>query len=522
MNTTTLTLTPEQGAVVDSSADPGHLVVEALAGTGKTSTVEAITKAHRASTLYIAFNRQPVNEAKTRMASGVRCATIHELAYRAIGDPWTSRTRAPRMKSSRIANLLGLDDTWLSGPWGNKRISAGFLGGMVTRALQSFAKTGDDRPGPQHVPIPRAARNDPDMLLLFREIRSLITPTLAKAWQLTTAPDGELPLDGNMVIKMWQLSGPILAWDRIIIDEAQDLNDAARAVIEAQMGRAQVIAVGDTFQQINAWNGAVNALQKFPIERRLWLTHCWRFGPTLAEPANQVLDELGSAHQLVGRGPDGVIEPLDDPDIRLSRTNAEAVARALEVIESGGRPHIIGGASDVVSFCKGALQLQNGRAPEHPELVCFDSWGDVLAYAAEDELGGDLAPLVELIRRFGAQVIVDTMDRQPPENRATVILSTTHKIKGRQWNRVQIAPDFEVLPSDPFNEVEELRLLYVATTRARTAIDLSMVPYFPEHRPNQPMEETPDEKRTAQTNGGLQPPAEAPAIAPTGGGTDDD
>ena len=230
MNTTTLTLTPEQGAVVDSSADPGHLVVEALAGTGKTSTVEAITKAHRASTLYIAFNRQPVNEAKTRMASGVRCATIHELAYRAIGDPWTSRTRAPRMKSSRIANLLGLDDTWLSGPWGNKRISAGFLGGMVTRALQSFAKTGDDRPGPQHVPIPRAARNDPDMLLLFREIRSLITPTLAKAWQLTTAPDGELPLDGNMVIKMWQLSGPILAWDRIIIDEAQDLNDAARAL----------------------------------------------------------------------------------------------------------------------------------------------------------------------------------------------------------------------------------------------------------------------------------------------------
>lgn len=478
-------LTDEQQAVLDAAAQPDHLVVEALAGTGKTTAMEAVTNHHPASTLYIAFNRAVVNEAKTRMGKGTRCATVHELAYKAIGDPWTSRMSAPRMKSHQIAHLFGLEDVWLSGPWGNKRIAAGFLGGLVTRSLQAFARTGDPAPGVRHVPLPRTARTDPDLLLLFRQVRDLVAPKLKQAWEATTAPDSNLPIDGNMIIKMWQLTGPVLPWDRIVVDEAQDLNDAARAVVEAQMHRSQVIAVGDTFQQINAWNGAVNALQKFPIDRRLWLTNCWRFGPEIADAANEVLEELGSPHLIRGLGPAGVIDPIAEPDVRLSRTNATAVGRALEVIRHGRRPHIIGGASDVVSFCKGAMALQEGRAPEHPELVCFDSWGDVMAYAAEDELGGDLHPLVELIVRFGAKTIVYTMGKQPPEERADLILSTVHKIKGRQWPAVEIAQDFQLLPGDPFNDVEETRLLYVATTRAQTELDLSQVPFFPQHKPNQ-------------------------------------
>lgn len=511
-------LTDEQTAVVDAAGQPAHLVVEALAGTGKTTAMEAVTREHKASTLYIAFNRAVVNEAKRKMGRGTRCATIHELAFKAIGDPWCTRMNTPRMKSDQIAHLFGLEDVWLNGPWGNKRITAGFLGGMVTRSLQNFAKTGDERPSIKHVPLPRTARNDPELLVLFREVRSLVSPVLRKAWADTIAPDSNLPIDGNMIIKMWQLTSPPLPWDRIIVDEAQDLNDAARAVVQAQMHRSQVIAVGDTFQQINAWNGAVNALQKFPIEQRLWLTNCWRFGPQIAEVANEVLEELGSEHMLRGRGPDGVIEVLDEPDVRLSRTNASAVGRALEELKAGGKPHIVGGASDVVSFCRGAIALQQGRAPEHPELVCFDSWGDVLAYAADDELGADLAPLVDLILRFGAQTIVDTLGKQPPEDRADLILSTVHKIKGRQWPKVQIAGDFNVLPGDPYNEVEETRLLYVAATRAQTHLDLSEVPFFPQHQPAQ--ESNPNDPTTNgdtpndQRDDGLHPgAAEDPGAA---------
>jgi hypothetical protein len=478
--------TNEQSAIIDAAGDGRHLLVEALAGTGKTTTMEELVRRNPGGpSLYIAFNRSIVDEATEQMPPVVRCATVHELAYRAIGSPWTKRTRMPRMKSTEIARRLGLEAMWLNGPWGSKRVSAGFLGGLIVSSLKRFARTGDLVPGPQHVPLPRAAQLDPGIRLLGREIRSLIAPKLAQAWALTTAVDGELPIDGNVIIKMWQLSNPVLPYDRIIVDEAQDMNDAARAVIEAQIDRSQLIIVGDTWQQINAWNGAVNALSKFSklIDRPpLYLTNSWRFGPEIAERANLVLDTLGAPTRLVGRGAPGEVRHLDSPDVRLSRTNAEAVRVALEALADGRRPHIVGGATDVVNFAENVIELQRGGTVTHPELVCFDSWADVLAYVATDELGAELSGLVNLILKFGAQTIVDTMGKQPDEDDADIVLSTTHKIKGRQWPTVQIAGDFTVLPG-VLDDVEELRLLYVAATRPRTTLDVCEPMFYPDRAP---------------------------------------
>lgn len=467
--------TAEQQSVVDAGASTDHLKIEALAGTGKTTTMRLLAETHRRSTLYVAFNRAIVDEAAAAMPRDVRCSTIHALAYRAVGDPWTRRMNMPRIKSSEIARRYGLETIYLSIRGHNKRIAAGFLGGLVTRSLQRFARSGDERPGQHHVPIPYSARVDPDMLAMFREIRSLVGPLLGRAWADTISPDSDLPLDGNMIIKLWQLSNPVLPYDRIIIDEAQDLNDAARAVLESQMSNGQLIAVGDTWQQINAWNGAVNALDKLPIGRCEQLTHSFRFGPEIAEVANIVLSDLGSSRLVVGRGPAGRVGPIDEPIARLSRTNASAVGDALRHIEAGRRPHIIGGASDVVSFCRSVIDMQNGRPVNHPELMCFDSWADVLAYAETDELGGDLRPLINLIREFTAETIVETMGSQPSEKAADVVLSTTHKVKGRQWSTVQLADDF---PDSPDDDVESVRLLYVAVTRPQHELDITECDYF--------------------------------------------
>lgn len=64
------------------------------------------------------------------------------------------------------------------------------------------------------------------------------------------------------------------------------------------------------------------------------------------------------------------------------------------------------------------------------------------------------------------------------ERRADVVISTSHKAKGREWDTVELADDF--LPSKPdrvTGEVKvdraELRLFYVALTRARVSIDFS-------------------------------------------------
>lgn len=467
-----MNLTEQQTDVIDTAAAGGHLVVNALAGTGKTSVLAEITARMHRPALYVAFNREPVDDAARRMSKSTRCATFHELATQAVGDPWVSRARAPRMKPRALADMLGIDDLHLSGIWGNKTIPRETQAGMVVNGLRSFCKTADPEPGIWHIAIPRAARDDPELLLLWRSVRECIAPLLAPAWAGVLDPGGTTPVDGNTLIKLWQLTDPVLPYDQILVDEAQDLNGAMRSVIEAQMGYSQIIATGDTYQQINAWNGSTNALENLPIDQRRWLTISWRFGPEIADKANLVLVQLDADRWVIGRGDAGTVGTLQFPHVTLCRTNAVAAEFYMDALARGLSAHIIKGAADVERFAKSAAHLQAGRKAYHEDLACFDTWGEVLAYVARDELGLDIGTLVDLCQRWGADRVAKAVANQPPADQADVVFSTTHKIKGRQWPTVRLAGDFKT-DSD-----ENTRLLYVAVTRAQRALDVDVVPFF--------------------------------------------
>ena len=64
------------------------------------------------------------------------------------------------------------------------------------------------------------------------------------------------------------------------------------------------------------------------------------------------------------------------------------------------------------------------------------------------------------------------------EGDAQIVCSTTHRAKGREWGYVAIDPDFlSARPPSPHSDHQEsiaaeLRLLYVAVTRAKNAVDL--------------------------------------------------
>lgn len=474
-------LTDEQAHAVDLANQGGNLKVEAFAGTGKTTTLVAMAKAapQPATALYLVFNRSVKDEAKQRFPGSVVPMTSAGIAVKNIGDPWASRVRGPRMLSNEIARHLKLEGFDVESPWGRKRLRPSFLAGLIIRALRSFALSDRLEPNRFHVPIPRSAREDPTMLLMYKQIAKEVEPLLAPAWAEMTRPDSPLPISTEHLLKMWHLRGPVLPYDRIYFDEAQDANGCMRAIVEG--AGAQAIWVGDSYQQINAWNGAVNALAKVTVDAEAHLTTSFRFGPEIAEVANQALGDLGCDRQLLGLGPPGEVTTVPDPEVRLSRTNATAVERALALAESGTRAHIIGGAGDVVQFCRSAEALQDPArvgGAEHPDLACFDSWAEVLAYTANDELGGDLAALVNLVTEFGATEIRRHLDNQPKEFEADVILSTAHKVKGREWPEVQLAEDFEAIPGSLVSDVEEVRLLYVAVTRAMRTLDIDDVPFF--------------------------------------------
>lgn len=469
--------TDEQAHAAELAATGEDMVVEALAGTGKTTTsVLMAEQAHTAGRegLYVAFNKAIVEDGKDKFPESVLCSTVHGMAMRAVGKTFAHRLGGGRMKSRDIADLLGITPLNVTYQGKAKRLSPSFLAGLTMRAMRRFSQTDADKPSRFHVPWPEAARAGEDGKLssqavdlrqMYGQISQHLEPFLQIAWMDLSRPDGRLPYDHNYYLKYWQMSDPVLEFDYVLVDEAQDMNPVMRSIID-QQDDLQKIWIGDSRQQIYEWNGSVNAMSHMDAEHRAWLTQSFRFGPEIAEEANKVLRALGCEVEITGSGPEGFVGLLNEPGVILSRTNAKAVSDALHAIDRGLKPHVVGGTSDVVGFCRAAKDLMDNNWTSHPELACFDNWTDVIMYVHEDELGGDLALLVGLIEEFGADRIIGAMSNQPKESEADLVLSTAHKSKGREWESVKLASDFKDEPSE-----EEMRLLYVANTRAMKSLD---------------------------------------------------
>ena len=498
MNTTaqtTFTPTDEQQQALDLFGTGIDLVIEAGAGTGKTSTLKLLAESTDRRGVYVAFNRAIVEEAKRKMPRNVTASTAHSLAFKAVGSKMSHRLNGRRMKSAEIAKLLGLDPIVLSMSDGStKRLAPGYLGGLVQRAVVQFCQTADTEIAGRHVPrvegIDTVDAEGVRQWANNRVVQQALLPALRRAWADLQDPNGQLPYRHDHYLKAWQLQGPMIAADFIMFDEAQDANPVMRAIVDAQE-HAQRVWVGDSQQQIYGFTGAVNALARV-TGNRTWLTRSFRFGPEIAGAANEVLAQLDTEMRIEGAGQPGELTTLASPDVLLTRTNATAVRAALDEMISGGRPAIVGGAAEVVRFAQAATELKRKGWTSHPELACFQSWGEVQDYVDTDPNGSELSLMVRLVDDFGADVIAENLAACVPEDRATLVISTAHKAKGLEWDAVKLGDDFPTGFSKNGEEVdvapEELRLLYVAATRARRYLDTSGNPIIAKSSTTEPDE----------------------------------
>jgi len=73
---------------------------------------------------------------------------------------------------------------------------------------------------------------------------------------------GGVPVSHAVYLKLCSLSPPVLPVDVVMIDEAQDLNPCMLEIVEKQIQSGkQIILVGDTYQHIHDFTGAVDAMQ---------------------------------------------------------------------------------------------------------------------------------------------------------------------------------------------------------------------------------------------------------------------
>lgn len=489
------TPTDEQTAVLDALKAHQRINVEAYAGCGKTSTLKMLAQANPDKRFfYTAFNKAIVETSKGSMPDNVEVRTTHSMAWAKANRPRLFDIR--RQPGFEQAKILDVKARHL--PYGNqtRRVAGGWLAAMGIQTLRRWCESGDEFIGAQHVAYPRVVLEDEtgDWLRARPMLANIAQDIAERAWDDIRNPRGRLRWDHAHYLKMYQLAGMYPEYtDVVLLDEAQDTNGVTLAIMDnAAKAGAQIVLVGDRYQEIYGWRGAISAMDTAESDITCHLTGSWRFGARLAEVANLILGPvLGATLPLRGMATEpGTVAPTEHPNAVLARTNAAVMSEAIKLHTAGLKVLVMGGTDEVASFVRAAMSLKAGRTVEHVELGAFETWAQVQDYVDTDPGGEDLKLLVDMIDdpAIGPEKLLMLAEGKGVTN-PDVVVSTGHKAKGLEWATVQLLGDFHgprmgrtpVAPGERFTNAETVRLLYVAATRAQKHLDCGQVGFLAQY-----------------------------------------
>ncbi|MBI6885137.1 3'-5' exonuclease [Pseudomonas putida] len=477
-------VTDEQQNGLSLALKGGDLKIEAGAGSGKTSQLSAISSEFgsgrygRKKGLYLAFNKSTIQDARASFHTSTKCLTAHGAAFAQVGCHYDNRGRLEgRLTPAVVVQTLKLNDY--------HHVSAYTVAALLIAWVGKFCQSSDDEIGFSNVPwdFLKTLTLEGDRNVAYalaKQYAADLRPLAAWLWDLLADYKSNVPITPDVYLKVWALSKPRLNVDFVLFDEAQDASPSMLQVIQAQ--HAQKIWVGDRRQQIYAWRGAVNAMNKITTEHSSTLTRSFRYGQPIAELANCVLRNFlnETDFSLVGSSDvQSQIKKVNRPSAYLCRTNRSAVAELMRAMNERKSVHIAGGVQELVYDIESADALMNGRRPRSAAFQVFENWGALVEYS-ESPAGGDLKPLVKMIDQWGVQNLQRALGYASgiKESAADLTISTVHKVKGREYPTVRLADDF-IYPTtdkeDPvskFNE-EDANLLYVAITRAKYELDIT-------------------------------------------------
>ena len=467
----------EQARAVDLFLAGGNLRVDAYAGTGKTTTLWLLAASKPGRGLYLAFNRAIAAEAQGRFPAHVKCATTHSVAFRGVrrtlGYPEWKLTGALTPNLILEAFRMPATVSFHCGLALERRSYAAILRDGLKRFLQSR----EEAPGAVHVPCYGVLETlAPEQFASFAQQAA---EHLGYLWAAMLDRARGLPLGHDGYLKLWALSKPQARADYLLIDEAQDLNPVLLDVLDRT--ECQIVYVGDPYQQIYAWRGAVNAMEQVHTRHRCLLSGSFRFGPEIAAAATIVLRGLGAKEPL--RGSPSIDSHIGRvrPEAILARSNAGVIANVLRCQARNLRCAVVGGTKELERVLADVERVKQGQPAQSPELVGFANWQEVMRFSTQAE-GEGLRALVNLVQEHGGDRMLRALAGcEANESLAQVVCSTAHKAKGREWNYVHLDPDFEtgfvraarLGPAEAASvTASESRLLYVALTRARLGIHL--------------------------------------------------
>jgi len=473
-------LTDEQVNIVHAVATKRNILVSALAGTGKTSTLVSIAQEYPdRKALYLAYNKNLQLEARQKFPSHVACKTIHGLAYQDMGIPYATQL-TKKLHIDTIVDHLSIHPIKFEGFFASQGLIAAhaheitkIFSYSLDKTVQSYhySKRFLDRLTDKYGPLPFNLKNMEKPKTFLEHFIAQSCYHAQRLWQSMIDHHNEhIPANHDTYLKLYQLKKPLIqGYDYIMLDEAQDANPVILDILSHQS--VQRIYVGDANQQIYGFRGTVNAMETIEADK-YYLTQSFRFGPAIAEEANKVLKKLKVNNLLKGFEPiQSKIAPVDQslPYTFIARTNAELFKAIVAKQSANVKIHFVGDINKVMELFESAYFLKNNKLSlmRDSSLKRFSSWDK---FTDQADLSGDheYLAIINFIQDYKdvpkiLKVIKGLCSYT--EEEADIIMTTAHKAKGRQWSQVHVHNDFQADTS------EEKNIYYVAITRAIHIMD---------------------------------------------------
>ncbi|QND62024.1 ATP-dependent helicase (plasmid) [Mesorhizobium huakuii] len=252
---------------------------------------------------------------------------------------------------------------------------------MIQQTVRRFAQSGDEEISDAHVPRHGSLLTASEDTL--KAVKEFACNNARHVWHRMCDPKDAIPLGFDGFLKLWGLSKPQIAADYILLDEAQDTNPVVLEVLRRQ--NAQLVYVGDRYQQIYEWRGAVNAMDAIKTDAIVSLTQSFRFGPEIAGEASRILQRLGESVPLTGNPAMRSRVGSCNPNAILARTNANVMTALIQCLDEGRKPHLVGDNRDLKELLWGVRDLKEGRPTDVADFFGFTSWESVVDFSKTTE-----------------------------------------------------------------------------------------------------------------------------------------
>ncbi|MBL8677288.1 MAG: ATP-dependent helicase, partial [Alphaproteobacteria bacterium] len=360
--------TQEQHDIVVAVNTKENLLVSALAGTGKTTTLRLIAEAYPdRKVLYLAYNKNMQLDARKIFPDHVNCKTIHALAYQEVGHQYQDKLSS-KLQASDVAQAFGIQ------PLVQKKFFASSLmiAASAIEMIRVFCYSIEEKISPQHYSRYHVAQLKNKYKKTPFNLERILSPKTflerfvyqsmmyaQKLWKEMICLDSrKIPITHDVYLKLYQLSHPrIPNVDCIMLDEAQDANPVILHILDNQ--DVQKIYVGDTHQQIYGYRGTTDAMESID-GKQLYLTQSFRFGHAIAEEANTVLQKLKAVRMIQGNSQiNSQIQFVDTtkPYTFISRTNAGIFEEILALSKQDKKVCFVGNIEQVLALFQSAYFL---------------------------------------------------------------------------------------------------------------------------------------------------------------------